>query len=222
MLRILALGATFLVWSMPIAGQKAKPSNQVEPLRVINGEMRGKLISGSISLKPAAFSFAIEKATVVGNQLQLSGTFWLGSPSSRRYPVSAKLAGTMARAANPWPSANNNPPRRNPERETKRPTQDVEGERTEQTQSLYVQAVKGNGCEILFLSLRLPPPLRAALGAGNQALQLGVVLEEFDNQLGEEINKRICQLFKALKLKPDGEEVSKYLDQLNRLLASSK
>jgi hypothetical protein len=221
---ILALGATFVVWAIPIAGQEAKPknpaiaSNQIEPLRVISGEMRGPLISGTIHVngKPVAFSFVFEKAAIVNGQLQLSGTFSLGS--SGRYRVSAKPAGAMARVANPWPSASDIPPRRNIERESKKPTQDA----SEQTQSLYAQTERVSGCGVLFFSLTLPTQLKIAMGAGEQAVQLGVVLEQFDNRLGEEINKSICQLFEALKLKSYGEEVSNRCDHLNSLLASSK
>jgi len=203
-----------------------KASTRTEPLRVINGEMVGNTISGKFTPggQRASFFYTLTKANVVDGRLRLSGSFALGSGSANPKAgnvVIATLAGTMARSANPWPSAND-PPRPQRQGQQAQRRQGEQEERTEQTQSLYVGAETGGGCEVVFLSLALPPRLRARLNTGSYPLQLGVTLVQTDNRRGQEINRHICYIARALSNKSAAADVSATIDQLNRLIASSQ
>jgi hypothetical protein len=100
--------------------------------------------------------------------------------------------------------------------DTARKTPPTQGDKTEQTQSLYTQSEMSNACGVMFLKLTLPRHLRARIGVA-EPLQLGVVLKPFDNERGEQIVRQICQL---LQISKGNKSVN--LDQLNRLFASSK
>lgn len=83
-------------------------SGGVEPLRVINGEMRGHTVTGRFQQggRTTDFAFTVTKADVVNGRLQLTGGFALGGTVAQPGDqVSATIAGVMASAANPWPSA---------------------------------------------------------------------------------------------------------------------
>ena len=251
---ILALGATFA--PSPTVGAQAKKTvatsaaaHNVEPLRVINGQMRGREIAGRFMAKgrPADFSFVLSKAESAGGKLQLVGEFRLGQSSRAAEPVKASIAGAMAKITDPWPSASDEEPEQKPKpgadeqkqgREAKSPeasgqlgqlaqsTQDtarktpkVPGERNEQTQSLYAQAEMTTGCGLIFLSLDLPARLRARMGAGVRPLQLGVVLAPVDNKLGEDINRRICALLQ-ISSKSGENSLTASVEEFNRFLAS--
>ena len=79
-----------------------------EPLRVIQGEMRGRTVTGQFkrAARATEFSFTITKAEIVGGRLQLTGNFALaGTRAKTGDRVTATIAGVMAKAADPWPSA---------------------------------------------------------------------------------------------------------------------
>lgn len=227
-------------------------ARRIEPLRVINGEMRGSTVTGQLERgdQCIGFSFKITKAEMVSNRLQLKGDLALaGARGQARSQVTAIIAGSLARAANPWPSPRDEQrgetkkskegekksgeqqqgrEAKNPEtagqlgqlaqstQDTARKTPPAPGEKTEQTQSLYAQAEKGDGCGVLFLKLMLPQQLRARLGAVASPLQLGIVLRPFDNERGREINKQICRFVHTT----ESRDHSQGLDELNRLLAT--
>lgn len=256
---ILALGAVFT--SLPVASAQVKgkgsrsrsaASGGVEPLRVINGQMQGRVIAGQFSMngRRSDFSFALSKAEIVDGKLQLTGDFRLGGNRRAAEPVKARIAGTMAKATNPWPGPSDDAPKPKPKpraneqqqgreaksaeaagqlgqlaqstQDTARKTPPAPGERTEQTQSLYAQEEMATGCGIFFLSLDVSPRLRTAMGAGTHPMQLGVVLVPFDNRLGEEVNRRICAIVRMSGDKPGGNRLSASVDELNRFLASSR
>ncbi len=88
------------------------------------------------------------------------------------------------------------------------------GEVTEQTQSLYTAIDAGSGCDVLYVKLQLPPQLAARARAA-EPVQIGVVLAPLDNKRGEEINRHVCRVVRALSA---GQGVEDQLAQLNRLL----
>ena len=163
----------------------------VEPLRVINGQMQGRTVTGQFLRNdhPSNFSLTVTKAEVVGAKLELLGAFQTGPAPQSSQNIRAKIAGSMAMAANPWPHASDN----------------------EDTPANI------SGCGVLFLSLDLPPQSRAALNAARQ-LQVGVVLVPLDNSLGENINRRICAIVGMLDGKSDATQLSLAVAELNRLL----
>jgi len=164
----------------------------VEPLRVINGQMQGRTVSGQFvrNGKSTNFSLTITRAEVSDSQLELLGTFKTDPGSQSTQDIRVKIAGSMAMAANPWPHASDN----------------------DETPANI------SGCGVLFLSLNLPPQSRAAMSAARQ-LQVGVVLGPLDNNLGEDINKRICGIMGMLDGKSDTSQLSTAVAELNRLLA---
>lgn len=164
----------------------------VEPLRVINGQMQGRTVAGQFvrNGKSTDFSLTITRAEVVGSELELLGTFKTDPGSRNTQNIRAKIAGSMAMAANPWPHASDN----------------------DETPANI------SGCGVLFLSLDLSRPSRTAMSAARQ-LQVGVVLAPLDNNLGEDINKRICGIKGMLEAKSDATQLSAAVADLNRLLA---
>jgi hypothetical protein len=183
----------------------------VEPLRVINGELSGRTVAGEFSAngRTAGFTFTFARAEIAGGRLQLGGAFSVDNQLSQA--LTARLVGVMAKAANPWPSAREEKPKD----KSKAPV-------TEQTQSLYVQADAATDCGALFLRMELPPRLRAAMGAGSEPMQMGIVLAPINNRKGEEVNHSICQVYKSLSNKAAGGNLSASLEALNRLLAASR
>ncbi|HVF91391.1 MAG TPA: hypothetical protein VNH22_15105 [Blastocatellia bacterium] len=142
---ILALGAIFT--SSPVAPAqvkgKAKSSPQVaaggvEPLRVLGGQMRGRAISGPVMAKgrQSNFTFVITKARMVGGKLQLSGDFSLGR-SAAAEAVNASIAGTMAKAANPWPGASDDAPEKDdaPKKDEAPKTEQQQGRETKSAEA---------------------------------------------------------------------------------------
>jgi hypothetical protein len=229
-------------------------ATRIEPLRVINGEMRGRTVSGQFNRggRLANFTLTFTKAEIVSGRLQLRGDFALEGGGARlNDKVIATIAGAIAEAANPWPHPGEEQRKdakkskgeekkageqrqgreaKNPEaagqlgqlaqstQDTVRKTPPAPGEKTEQTQSLYAQSETLIGCGVMFLKLMLPHRLRARMGAIAESLQLGVVLKPFDNERGEEIVKQVCVLLQI----SESHNQSVSLDQLNRLLVSSK
>ncbi len=228
----------------------ATASSGVEPLRVINGEMQGRIVAGSLKVnnRPSSFSFTLSKVEIADGQVQLSGSFVLGSNARRAEQVKARVAGTMAKATNPWPGADDQEPEPEPEtdeqgqgREAKNPetsaqlgelsqsTQDTahttpapKGGRNEQTQSLYSQAEDTTGCGLVFLSLTLPAQMRTAIRASRGPVQLGVVLAPIDNRMGEEINRSLCHIIRAGGNDSGKEDVTAAVERLNHMLESSR
>lgn len=92
------------------------------------------------------------------------------------------------------------------------------GEVTEQTQSLYTAIDAGSGCDVLYVKLQLPPQLAARARAA-EPVQIGVVLATLDNRRGEEINRHVCRVVRALSA---GQGVEEQLAQLNRLLSGGQ
>lgn len=252
---ILALGATFAA-SPALAAQAKKgksagnAASRVEPLRVINGQMKGRAITGRFMAngRPQDFSFALSKAEIVGGKLQLAGDFRLGQTSRAGEPVKAGIAGATSKTTDPWPSASDEEPEKpkesqeqkqgekakSPEataqlgqlaqstQDTARKTPNVPGGRNEQTQSLYAQAEMATGCGLIFLSLDMPERLRARMGADARPLQLGVVLAPLDNKLGEDINRRVCALIQMSSKKSGESKLTASVEEFNRFLASAR
>jgi hypothetical protein len=255
---ILALAAAFTSSTVVSAQVKGKRSQSVttatggsvEPLRVINGQMKGRTIAGQFRLngRQSDFSFALSRAEIVEGKLLLTGDLRLGRNARAAEPVKARIAGTMAKTDNPWPDSSEDEPKPKAQaneqkqgreaksaeasgqlgqlaqstQDTARKTPPAPGERTEQTQSLYAQAEKGAGCGVFFLSMDVPPRLRTAMGAGPRPVQLGVVLAPFDNRMGEEVNRRICAIIRMSGDKSEGGRLSASVDDLNRFFASSR
>ncbi len=247
---ILALGATFA--PLPALAAQSSAARKVEPLRVINGQMRGRAIAGRFMAngRPEDFSFVLSKAEIVGGKLQLIGEFRLGRQARAAEQVKANIAGAMAKTLDPWPSASDEEPEqksktdadeqkqgreaKNPEasgqlgqlaqstQDTARKTPNIPGERNEQTQSLYSQAEMATGCGLIFLSLNMPERLRARMGADARPLQLGVVLAPLDNKLGEDINRRICALVQMSSNKSGETSLTASVEEFNRFLASRR
>lgn len=92
------------------------------------------------------------------------------------------------------------------------------GEVTEQTQSLYTAIDAGSGCDVLYVKMQLPPQL-AARAHATEPVQIGVVLAPLDNKRGEEINRHVCRVVRALSA---GQGVEDQLAQLNRLLTGGQ
>jgi len=229
-------------------------ASRIEPLRAINGEMRGRTVSGQFNqgARLTNFTFTFTKAEVVKGRLQLRGDFALEGGGARfSDQVIATVASAIAEAADPWPGPREELRKdakkskeeekkageqrqgreaKNPEaagqlgqlaqstQDTARKTPPAPGEKTEQTQSLYAQSETGSGCGVMFLKLTLPRRLRARMGAVAGPLQVGTVLKSSDNKRGEEISKQICRLGQTF----ENRDQSASLDQLNRLLLSSK
>ena len=89
---------------------------------------------------------------------------------------------------------------------------------TEQTQSLYTAIDAGSGCDVLYVKIQLPPQLAARARAA-EPVQIGVVLATLDNKRGEEINRHVCRVVRALSA---GQGVEDQLAQLNRLLSGGQ
>jgi hypothetical protein len=181
-----------------VARSSASPAT-VEPLRVINGRMQGKTVSGSIAInaKPARFSFTLAKAGVIEDRLHLEGVFKLDRLSDQ---VSATPAGTLAEPVNPRGGGSSEP---------------------DQPRSAQLGLAEGTGCEVLFLRLALTPRLRARLRARGGVLQMGVVLARDNNEAGEDINKSICRVVRLLDIKASSADLSAEIELLNSRLALS-
>ncbi len=196
------------------------------------------------------FTYTLTRAEVVNGRSQLSGDFVLEGAGGRVSDrVIGAVTGAIATAGNPWPHAVEEQPKdkkkskqektgreqrqgreaKNPEasaqlgqlaqstQDTARTTPPARGEKTEQTQSLYAQSETVTGCSVMFLKLMMPGRLRARIGSAAGPLQLGMVMKVLDNQRGEEISNQICRLQTSAN-----RNQSASLDQLNRLLLSSK
>src|SRR4030095_12229260 len=220
---------------------------RVEPVRVVNGRMKGRVISGQFTRngRLSDFSLALSKAEMVGGKLELIGGLRAGAAVRLGQNVRCMIAGTMAMAANPWPHASDEDAEeapkssdeqkqgreaKNPEnagqlaqstQDTARKTPPAPGKPIKKKEPVYGEIENISGCGVLFLSLDLPLRLRTAMSAG-RALQIGVVLAPLDNRVGEEINKRICAIVRMLNDKSDAQSISAGLIELNRLLSGAQ
>ena len=185
-------------------------AGKAEPLRVLNGIMSGRTISGKFNRqgRPADFSFVLTRAEYSNGELRLHGKLTAGQSSEETI---AQFSGAIIRPFNPWPG---------PSEELKKDAQKAEKgaalERNEQTQSLYVPESEIAGCELFFMNVSPSAKFRAALNAAEK-VQIGVALSSFDNKSGEEISR---QVWRVLRLKSDSSDIKKNVDELNRLLGS--
>jgi hypothetical protein len=186
----------------------AAAKEPLEPLRVASGLMTGDRIavrrSDWIRDGQPLFDYTLTGARLSGDRLEFTGTL-VEAGNSKAHAVTATLLTTSARSANPWPStasatARDRQPRQRP----------AEGERNEQTQSLYsAMAEVGLGCELVFLKLATP--------LQSEALQVGVVLAHQDNERGNQINRALCHIVRAMKT---GAGAGEALARLNQILST--
>ena len=105
-------------------------ATRIEPLRVINGEMRGRTVSGQFSQRARLTNFTLTftKAQLVNGRLELRGDLALDGDGARLIgQVIATIAGAIAAAANPWPHAGEEP--RKDEKESKEEAKKAEEQR---------------------------------------------------------------------------------------------
>lgn len=186
---------------LPQTVMRAQQKAAVEPARVAGGVMTGRRIevrrNDWINPGRALFTFDLTGARISDGRLQLDGILRGGARPGR---ITATLASTTARSANPWPNANA------PTARAKKKNMTAE-EVSEQTQSLYSGADQGSGCELMFLQVPYPTP--------RSSLQVGVSLAHQDNDLGERINHSVCQIVRNLR---DGKSADEELARLNGML----
>jgi hypothetical protein len=87
-------------------------ATRIEPLRVINGEMRGRMVSGQFNQRARLTNFTLTftKAQLVNGRLELRGDLALDGDGARLIgQVIATIAGAIAAAVNPWPHAGEEP-----------------------------------------------------------------------------------------------------------------
>lgn len=181
-------------------------SARVEPARTASGVMKDRVISirrsDWINDGTPLLDFTLTGARLVRGRLEFTGTAQTAGQTGTQ-PLTAQLAATSARSANPWPNATSATAK-----ERRAAAKKERGEVNEQTQSLYSAAEAGSGCELLFL--KLTPP------GEKTPLQVGVVLAHQDNPRGEEINHAVCRVVRTLKAKGNPAEA---VAGLNRLLS---
>jgi hypothetical protein len=88
----------------------SKAAGRVEPLRTIGGNMMGNRITARSFDDRLVFDYTLRSASIVDGKLQFQGELSAGGSSPVAKEV-ATLTGTVARAANPWPSAASQPSR---------------------------------------------------------------------------------------------------------------
>ena len=91
-----------------------------------------------------------------------------------------------------------------------------------QTRALATAINGVTGCEVMFLKMQLPAQLAGTARTRNQSVQLGVSLAPIDNNLGAEINQRICGVVRALNSNAKSENIEAELTELNRVLSGSR
>ncbi|HWQ33528.1 MAG TPA: hypothetical protein VNQ79_11795 [Blastocatellia bacterium] len=184
----------------------AVASARIEPARTASGVMKGRVISVRrsdwINDGTPLLDFTLSEARLARGHLEFIGTAQSAGQAGAQM-LTAQLAATSARSANPWPSATSATAK-----ERRAAAKKERGEVNEQTQSLYSAAEAGSGCELLFL--KLTPP------GEKTPLQVGVVLAHQDNARGEEINHAVCRIVRALTAKGNP---GKAVAELNRLLS---
>ncbi|HKG22849.1 MAG TPA: hypothetical protein VKC34_13190 [Blastocatellia bacterium] len=178
---ILALGAVFT--SSPVASAQVKgkaksarvAAGSVEPLRVIGGQMHGRAVSGRVMAngRQSNFTFVLTKARMVDGKLELSGDFSLGRSPAAAEAVKASIAGTMAKAANPWPEPTVDAPKKDdtPKKEEARKKEEApknEQQQGRETKSAEASAQLGQLAQSTQDTARKTPP---APGERNEQTQ---------------------------------------------------
>jgi hypothetical protein len=195
-----------------------------KPPSTASGVMKDNCIAVRRSdwIKPSAplFNVTLTNARIVDGRLEFRGSTQ-GNRKQKGQSITATLVATSARSANPWPSATapNSQPRQRaiqnaqgqqPTANQTQPPGNPQAppaertERNEQTQSLFSAAEACTGCELPFLKMQA---MEAA------PLQVGVVLAHQDNERGNEINKQICRVVRALEAKENTDEALAKLKQ---------
>jgi hypothetical protein len=182
--------------------QNSRDASSIEPLRTLNGVMRGPSIDGRFNQagREIHFSFVLDGAAMANGGLRLNGTFRAAGRAAR---ASATILASTARVRNPRSASTDQVYRKQDEPDS-RASVGQDG-----------QAVLVSGCEVLFLRLIPGPKMQSLIGSGD-TIQLGVVLASLDNEAGEAINRLICRLAQG---RLDGPVAAKHIDELNRLLA---
>lgn len=218
----------------PTAAAKRTPAAvaKIEPVRTASGVMKDNRIavkrSDWINAGAPLFNLTLTSARLVDGRLEFTGSLQ-GAGRQKAQTATAMLVSTNARSANPWPNANaptaqprqraiqnaqGQQPTANqtqPPGNPQAPPQAERTERNEQTQSLFSAGATGTGCELLFLKMQ--PTGQAA------PVQIGVVLAHQDNERGNEINKHVCRVVRALHAKENADEA---LAKLNQLLSPAR
>jgi hypothetical protein len=91
-----------------IASAESGTATRIEPVRVINGEMRGRVVSGQFNQRARLTNFTLTftKAQLVDGRLELRGDLALNGDGGRLIgQVITTIAGAIAAAVNPWPHA---------------------------------------------------------------------------------------------------------------------
>lgn len=209
----------------PTAVAKTAPSTIKLP-STASGVMKDNRIairrSDWINRGAPLFNITLTGARIIDGRLEFTGSMQ-GAGRQKAQSIAATLVATSARSANPWPNANapTSQPRQRaiqnaqgqqptanqtqPPGNPQAPPQAERAERNEQTQSLFSAGESGTGCELLFL--RMQPTMQGA------SLQVGVVLAHQDNERGNEINKQICRVVRALHAKESTDEALAKLNQ---------
>ena len=156
------------------------------------------------SREPWAWASEPRRPKSAGQQAQPQGR-------EARNPETAGQIGQLAQATQSTARTTQTPTAP----EAKKP---AAGQVTEQTQSLYTAIDAGSGCDVLYVKMQLPPQL-AARARATEPVQIGVVLATLDNKRGEEINRHVCRVVRALAA---GQGVEDQLAQLNRLLSGGQ
>lgn len=198
----------------------------IKAARTVSGVMKDNRIavrrSDWINRGAPLFNVTLTDARIVEGRLEFTGSLQRAG-RQKAQPLAATLVATSARSANPWPNANapTSQPRQRaiqnaqgqqptanqaqPPGNPQAPPPAERAERNEQTQSLFSAGESGTGCELLFLKMQ--PTAQAA------PLQVGVVLAHQDNERGNEINKRVCRVVRALHAQENTDEALAKLKQ---------
>lgn len=211
--------------TQPTAAAKGVPA-ALKPPHTASGVMKDNRIavrrSDWIKRGAALFDVTLTGARIVDGRLEFTGSR-RGAGRQKAQPITATLVATSARSANPWPNANapTSQPRQRaiqnaqgqqptanqtqPPGNPQAPPQAERAERNEQTQSLFSAGESGTGCELLFLKMQ--PTAQSA------PLQVGVVLAHQDNERGNEINKQVCRVVRALHAQESTDDALAKLKQ---------
>jgi hypothetical protein len=89
-----------------VAASTVAVGKGTEPVRALSGSMMGNEISARLGNDRPGFSYVITGAELIDGKLQLQGTLKPASGGANGASLRATLIGTLSRARNPWPSAN--------------------------------------------------------------------------------------------------------------------
>jgi sugar phosphate isomerase/epimerase len=169
----------------------------------LSGIMAGNKISVSRD-GHAWFEYTLTRARVADKRLQFQGTISLAGQAGVIAPATSTLVGTLAIPDNPG----DQPPALRPRAKST----------TRRTEEEPQEEVSGVGWQVMYLKLQLPPQLAA--GADLDAtVQLGVVLDQIDNQPGKAINQHVSRLVRLASAGLGVSSVELNLTALNQLLS---